>query len=390
MIYLHLINDEKFTEFAIRIFEECNPGKNVFLISVPDPKVPLKYIRAGKNVIVRKRNTKDYIDTLNRIDHDVLVVHMLNWDKVKTLSRIKNGSKKIWISWGMDIYNTPFYKKNIFQPLTRKAVQKINNRPGNFLKSKAEVFFKEFTSYFYKQKSRKALRASAINSFDFCAPVLPEEMEVLESWDFFRAQFVPFEYISLETDFGADNLDVDEEIVLGRNILVGNSMYPSSNHLDAMKMLHELGVENSLILPMNYGIELEYRDDVITEGKKMFGDRFRPLVEFMPKASYLEILKSCGVAIMNHDRQQAIGNIVMLLWLGCKIFFSEAGLAYSFFKNKGFAVFSVQKDLSKKEIHKPLTQKEIKTNRTLLIQEYGYPAVVEKVESLVKTVNASR
>jgi hypothetical protein len=108
-----------------------------------------------------------------------------------------------------------------------------------------------------------------------------------------------------------------------RNILLGNSATPENNHLEAMRLIvGAVGNDRRIICPLSYGIPA-YAGLVADEGARLFGDRFVPLRDFMATAQYLDMLRGCSVAAMNHLRQQAMGNIILMLWLGARVFLNH-------------------------------------------------------------------
>lgn len=103
-------------------------------------------------------------------------------------------------------------------------------------------------------------------------------------------------------------------------ILLGNSATESNQHIQILKVLEKYSKENiQIICPLSYGEEL-YRDNVIDIGKKIFDEKFCPIISYMDKKKYYEIIAECKIAIFNNNRQQAMGNINSALALGCKVF----------------------------------------------------------------------
>lgn len=103
-------------------------------------------------------------------------------------------------------------------------------------------------------------------------------------------------------------------------ILLGNSADPSNNHIEALDLLlpyKDQGIK--IFAPLSYGNQA-YAEQVISQGRKWFGEKFVPLTDFMVFDQYLEFLKSVDVAIFNHRRQQAMGNTITLLGLGKTVF----------------------------------------------------------------------
>ena len=102
----------------------------------------------------------------------------------------------------------------------------------------------------------------------------------------------------------------------GLHILVGNSADPSNEHLEILRLL-QAHSDNSIkvFVPLSYG-DPGYAETVVEQGKRLLGERFIPLRDFMPYNDYLKLLAGIDVAIFNHRRQQGMGNIIALLGMG--------------------------------------------------------------------------
>ena len=91
---------------------------------------------------------------------------------------------------------------------------------------------------------------------------------------------------------------------------------------------------------------------------------------------------------MNHYRQQAMGNILIALWMGAKLFLSLRNPAYSFLNNMGVKLFSIEKDLYKNKISLDgLFEKDIFNNREILKKYYGHEQVLERTRNLLNTIS---
>lgn len=136
------------------------------------------------------------------------------------------------------------------------------------------------------------------------------------------------------------------------NIQVGNSADPSNNHIEALEKLCPYKDEDICIfVPLSYGNE-EHAKKVIKQGNEWFGDKFIPLVDFMPFDEYLQFLGSIDIAIFNHKRQQAMGNTITLLGLGKLVYIRSDTSQWKLFKEAGIAIFDIGKldTLEKKSI----------------------------------------
>lgn len=125
------------------------------------------------------------------------------------------------------------------------------------------------------------------------------------------------------------------------NIQIGNSADPSNNHIEVLEKLLPFKNENICIfVPLSYG-EQEYALQVIVQGRKWFGDKFKPLTEFMSFEDYLSFLGSIDIAIFNHGRQQAMGNTITLLGLGKTVYIRSETTQWQLFEQKGIKVGDV-------------------------------------------------
>lgn len=124
-------------------------------------------------------------------------------------------------------------------------------------------------------------------------------------------------------------------------VLLGNSATKENCHKEALEKLSCYKEENlEVICPLSYGDE-KYGEEVMICGEEMLGDKFVPVTEFMAKEKYVELLSSCSVGIFNNDRQQAMGNINMLLGLGKKVFLRENTSMWDMYTGSGYAVFNI-------------------------------------------------
>ncbi|MDF2407997.1 TDP-N-acetylfucosamine:lipid II N-acetylfucosaminyltransferase [Aeromonas sp. 2HA2] len=135
---------------------------------------------------------------------------------------------------------------------------------------------------------------------------------------------------------------IPDKVHEGINIQVGNSADPSNNHLDIFKRLEKYHKHNvTIYVPLTYGGDA-YADEVIKEGRKIFGDKFIPLTEHVPFHQYLAFLGSVDIAIFNHKRQQAMGNTITLLGLGKKVYMRSDVTQWDFFKDHDIVVYDIE------------------------------------------------
>lgn len=153
------------------------------------------------------------------------------------------------------------------------------------------------------------------------------------------------------------------------NIQIGNSATETNNHIEVLDRLSQYKEKDiKIYLPLSYGNK-EYADFVIKYGRKIFKNKLVPITNFMPLNEYYLFLCEMDIAIFNMTRQQALGNICLLMQNGSKLFFRPEGLLWDFFaselnceisrtdeigkiKFEQFIEFSVkQKEINRKKIN---------------------------------------
>lgn len=143
--------------------------------------------------------------------------------------------------------------------------------------------------------------------------------------------------------------DLPQVVRTTTTVLVGNSADSGNNHLDIFERLGKFKDKNfKLICPLSYG-EKGYAEMIVTEGKRLFGDKFVPLTDFMPFEQYLDLLGRVDIAIFNHNRQQAMGNIITLLGLGKKVYMRRGTTSWDSISRLGIKIFDID-DLSLEQI----------------------------------------
>lgn len=124
-------------------------------------------------------------------------------------------------------------------------------------------------------------------------------------------------------------------------IMLGNSASEENQHIDALTLLNKYKNENIMIYcPLSYGSK-KYAEKVINYGRKIFGDKFYPLTEYVEYEKYLEVLSLCNIAIYNHNRQQAFGNIMISLASGTKVFLNKNNTLYYDYKKLGCNIYNI-------------------------------------------------
>lgn len=379
------MHDDKFNDHVINIFEICNPNNNVYLICTARNE-KLEYTKIQhQNIVVANNLSSAYDVALKNNSYDAVIVHYLDQQKAQILARIDKKVKKVWFVWGADFYDQEIYRGSLYQTVTKRILNENNRitKGSAFKRAIRQLYYLVFKrNTVFEFSVRKYL--SAIESFNYYATVIPTESALLKAIPNFNAQQVFFKYAVIDKI-------VNDEMYVSKgdiNVLVGNSNSATSNHADAFEIIKNLDNVNDVIVPLSYGGDILYKQEVINYGIRLFGKRFKPLNDFLKIDKYNEILRTCQIAVFNHERQQAVGNIITMIYMGAKVFLSENSPVFNYFKAIGINVFSIQTQLNNDNIY-PLSDTDIRKNRELLYKEYNIENVIKETEETLSTVKAS-
>jgi hypothetical protein len=276
----------------------------------------------------------------------------------------------------------------MFQPETKKILREM---AGGGLAAQAREIKTTIKAWLFRfgvpfsRTINSDLRA--VRRMQACATVLPDEWPMVRQLGF-RGKFLRFNYGWLERLLPAKNPLVRAS---GPNILVGNSSTPTCNHVEIFQLLASLDLGNrKVVVPLSYG-DLNYRSYVLRYGQKLLGAAFMPLEKFMPITDYMDILESCGTVILNHHRQQAVGNIVASLHMGAKVFLNEHNPCHAFFSRIGARLFSLQQDrLELSRFDEGLSDEMVEHNRICLRSEYSKEVSLQRTRLLVHHLFSER
>lgn len=364
---LHLLFDDKFGDYAIHQFSDsifCSE-----FVRVVDT-VEASYSNETISTVLVYSNAFDELSS--RLgDYKAIIFHGLfyPWQEY-LLRKIPDQVKIAWVFWGGDIYGRKDVNNLFLTPLSRFLLWLHDSK--KWFQNKA------FPSHY-------EVSLDLMRRIDYCLTDVPEDFSFVRQYLGTPIKELWYNYYSIEELLG----DLAEETVNGTNILVGNSCSIECNHLDGFGRLSVFPLSESMIIvPLSYG-EPWLRNLLLKEGRRRFGNRFLPLIDFLPRKEYNEIIKSCSVVVMPHYRPQAFGNLLTALWLGTRVYLSEKNVLFPFFKRMGAIVFSIETDLKRSNplALSPLSPNAIEQNRKALSAVYSKDIMCSKNLELVKVLN---
>ncbi len=370
---VHIATDEKFIDAAYDVYNSAFPRENRFLILMENEKSRPEYVSTERNYEYVAVNETYLEDVSSMVEGaQVLVFHGLTEAQAKLVLLLKNRFYLLWTVFGMEVYNnTAIEKKDIYGPLTQKT---FFSRNLSLIKDMLRPLFYRL----WKGRTHSdVLIKKAMKEVDYISSIYEEEVTHVREMGLLKedAQWIKFTYYPLDII-----LKGQSEFIEGQNILLGNSAFPSCNHLEAMDILKELDLDGrKVITPLSYG-QLKYKEAILERGKALLGENFRPLLEYLPLEEYQQLTQSCGIVIMNNYRQQAVGNILDMLYRGAKVYLSERNTFYHYLKRLQCTVFSMEKlAKERRHIYTPLSPEQKQMNRQILSEEISLQNICESL-----------
>lgn len=368
---LHFVTDEKFTDYAIQQFSA--PEMESVFVLIPSNWAPDSVMYClNDSVKIIKQRSPEFSQLLTHLgDYSAIILHGMHWGNWQTpiLKVVPNHVKVAWMFWGGEIYGRSDCPDNFLAPVTALIV-----RVRSFFKGIKGQPQRDINWQIPKELYKRV---------EYCLTGEAEEYEYAKTFlDHLEMKHIWYTYYSMEETVGT----LINERVSGENVWLGNSATASNNFFDALLRLRWYGLRGcKLIVPLSYGSPW-IRNSVARIGNWLFGSRFVPLLEFLPREDYNKLMLDCGTMIMPHYNPQAQGNILTGLWLGMRVYLSERSMTYTFFKRIGASIFSFESDF-KKYGCTPITEEEFQTNRAVMTKWYGKQHVKQAVRDVVSILS---
>lgn len=364
MKILHLCFDGHGLDRFLPVFEYFYPNKNIWYITEDKNTAKRMSNIEGENIFwIKPWENDDYLQQISEMSHkegvDRIVCHSILPFYIDVLDLLykERPCKVYWIFWGFEMYRALGYSgkmelidnANLLSPMSYIQPTKY----AGILK------YKILGWQSYEKRLTKFLHYA-----DFFCFWLYEDYMLLQKYYPSPIKFKHFQYGARWK--GKDDSISTKELYIDKRshtILLNHHASPTGNHATLIKKLSSFkGIEDfQIITPLSYGSNM-IRNYVKRKGMRVFKDNFVPLMDYMPRDEYYEIVGRVEVAIFGQKRQEAAGNLDFLLTNGTKVFMREENVLYQHYKKMGYVVFSFEHDLNSVDDLKGLTLEEKKHN----------------------------
>ena len=333
---LHIYPDEKFTfDYIKRMNRLYNNEDHIFYVYYTGHNLCTESMVKEYNNVYFISSFKDNNFISDFLKSNKVICHSIFFrtKDIILLSKLqqKSHKKMIWALWGGDLYVEYRKNHNTFNP-------KFKIR---------EFYRRKLIASFYK----------VLSTSDFDQMKLWYKTNAIQGRGLYSYDFKPIE---------KENIGDSAK----HTIMVGHSATSTCCHQEAFEMLKKYKDSIEVYCPLSYPPNTEYINKVDELGIGIFGQGYHAMKEFMNYNEYSKFLNTIEVGIFNNDRQQGMGNIVNLLYLGKKVYMNKKNTLYSALKGEGFTLFDVE-EIKDASFCEELTESQKEKNRKLVEHRYS-------------------
>lgn len=381
--FFHLLTDNIFSNYVIEVFDAMTDVPNIkhsyFMINTHKKIMHLELNVCEKIIFIKTE--KQFVKQAN-LSADFVMLHQLSSPTLSAspwpLLKLRKDITLIWSTIGCDIYSDINFleiKKaltlNLYKPYTRKYIYGAKN----ITELIKQLIRKTINGCLLKNIAYKRILRRA----NYISTVLPNEYELIKQNNKTNADFFYFKYISKA--FMSAEIKKNE---LGNMVLLGNSATETNNHLDILKVLDDIKLDTSrLLIPLNYGNK-KY-GNMINSYCQEKQIKAVVLLDFMDFDKYVSLLNNCSYCIIGCVRQQAVGNIILMLLRGVKLFLYKDSVIFKYLISRGYYVFPID-DISSESFVFPLTIEQKKRNFNLVANEYDYAEFITGLKTAIASL----
>ena len=372
---IHFIPDEKVTRNFIQMLESVYPNESTYIVYGHTENSDI--VSYEQNVYyynLKSPALKKVVTNLSK--YEAVILHSLEPSPV--FQNIDHNNI-IWFVWGADLYEQmicnkgyKIYKNNKEQYSIRAKHSPIGNIPVWLYKLLVSVRYK--INLYRSEEILKKIRY--VSSLD-C------EFELLKEYfpNYGFKHYYSCFYYPIELQIGDKNIGKE---CYGLNIWVGNSPALNGNHSSVFDKIKDYSKSIKIYSPISYGEE-RLKNHVDYLGRTIIGDNFISLKKFLPSEEYFKLFLDVNAFIFGHLRQCAVGNVMMALYFGGKVFLYKDNPLFQQLRNFGFLVFSIEDDLNELATQTKLSSNERTINRNIVLSICGIEAIQKQMSIAFST-----
>ncbi len=372
MRIVHLARDEKFVPLLRQLFEEALPGANHWLVA-RRTRARQRFVAPGPDVTFRPEWWFRTPLVARDVAHaDVIVAHSMTTIFANAIRWAPASARVAWKGWGYDFY--PLLEAQLGDPILPVTRALLGGGVGDPTEgTPARRRWWRLPGSARRKPAALAVVAPRLHTFS----VVPSEVALLrQALPALKAVHHELPLFTAEDVFESGPPRME-----GPDLLLGNSATASNNHADAFELLRGRLSEGRLVVPLSYG-NADYGARVAARGRELFGERFEPLQQWMSLADYNERIRRCGFVIMNHRRQQAVGNIGAALYKGATVYLRRENPLFSFYTGLGVTLRAIDELAVGDAQLRPLSAEERERNHSVIGAHYARSRVLQAMREM--------
>ena len=169
-------------------------------------------------------------------------------------------------------------------------------------------------------------------------------------------------------------------------ILIGNSADPRNNHIDILNKLAKFKDKDlKLLLILAYGGTKDYVEEVVSYAKSIFGDKVESLTSYLGFEEYMKLLNRTDICIFNHNRQQGLGTVNLMLAIKKKVYLKSDITPYKYYNDLGIKVYDTDSIISSSYDDLIFsTEAELEKNRALIIEDTDIDRTINYWKTIIE------
>ena len=377
---IHLLSDKKFVPWVKNTF--TLPGWTCLYILINHrKKKSVEQLKEDTYEVSTDRYGEQFI--LDQLESGDIVFHyFLDNRKADIIAKSPPHLVHCWCFYGAEIYQqTSLFRDRLYGPQTRKLLARLPE-----VRFRYDLRRLYYQYVLFRKTPIRSLR-EAIPKVHAILWYVEEEIQwinakiTLPPWKFF--QFFQFSDIIPE---GTGIVNTES-----KSVLLGNSATVENNHADALQMLTRVKQKGYTIsLPLTYGQFKRYKSTIKELYTESLGESAVFLEDHMELSAYYHFLQQHPTAVFLHYRQQALGNILYMLYVGTKVYLSNQNVVITWLKNNGVKVFTFEEDFVKdiQTLDLTLTKEVMNMNRRSIEKLLRHDRNAATIQSLEAEVLA--
>ena len=334
---------------------------------------PVKHATHGRFISAEasSRAYDEWAVRINRGDYRQVIINYFDMHAAELVNRIERKDVAIvWVIWGADLYTLPLFWNKLYDGFAAKLYE------VSWLNHLKKMY------RHWKNRVRRGTRDhrflySAMRKVTHGATLVTPDVDLVRHHLNRRIKQIPLSFSGVEDFSGVPVVEKN-----GR-IQIGNSGDPANNHIEMLRLLKTMKVQNEIFMPIAYGSK-KYLDVLPNAAHEIFSrEQLILQTQVIYREEYFSQLAPTGFAIMGHMRQQAFANLIALFYFGTKVFMREKNPLLKTFREWGLCVYSIEHDLNGKALELPLSEMNRTCNREIIIQRLNESAMKEYYRDLL-------